>query len=45
MNSLSFSPPSADPLSNLSLVFDSKEEAVAYAVRNGNLDSCMVTNT
>ncbi len=26
---------SADPLSNLSLTFDSKEEAIAYAVKNG----------
>ncbi len=28
-------PPSADPLSNMTVEFDSKEEAIAYAVRSG----------
>ena len=28
---------SADPLSNFSLTFDTKEEAIAYAVKNGKL--------
>ena len=28
-------PYSADPLSNLSVPFDSMEEAIAYAVKNG----------
>ena len=27
---------SADPLSNTSLTFDTKEEAIAFAVKNGN---------
>ena len=26
---------SGDPLSNMSLTFDTKEEAIAYAVKNG----------
>ena len=30
---------SGDPLSNMSLTFDSKEEAIAYAVKNGK---CMM---
>lgn len=41
-----FLPPfSADPLSNMSLVFDTKEEAVAYAVKNGQADYCTHTHT
>jgi hypothetical protein len=32
-----FSPSSADPLSNMLLQFDSAEEAIAFAVRNGKL--------
>ncbi len=36
-NLISFSPFSADPLSNMLLQFDTKEEAIGFAVRNGKL--------
>ena len=38
LNSLCLSS-SADPLSNLSVSFDSKEEAIAFAVKSGKYDS------
>ena len=41
-----FSSCSADPLSNMLLQFDSREEAIAFAVRNGELfDACDPYNT
>lgn len=33
---LFFFPPRADPLSNMVLTFSSKEDAIAFAEKNGN---------
>lgn len=41
---LFFSPTfSADPLSNMLLQFDSKEEAIGFAVRNGKLAVTLIS--
>lgn len=34
---------SADPLSNMSVDFDSKEEAIAFAVRSGMFSFCIAS--